>query len=65
MLEINSNKHFRGGSSVRNNLLKKIAERIMKGRVLKITIISVFAIAGYQYFHNELDMLLVDSIFQN
>jgi len=37
----------------------------MKGRVLKITIISVFAIAGYQYFHNELDMLLVDSIFQN
>lgn len=60
---INSEKDLRGGDIVRNHLINKIVKRIMQDRALKVALISVFATAGYQYFHQEIEALLVDDVF--
>lgn len=61
--DINSKKDLRGGNIVRNHLIKKIIKKIMHDRALKIALISVFAIAGFQYFNQEIERLLVDDVF--
>jgi hypothetical protein len=59
----NSGKDLRGGDIVRNHLVKKIVKKIMRDRALKIALISVFATAGFQHFHQEIEKLLVDDVF--
>lgn len=61
--DINSKKDLRGGNIVRNHLIKKIIKKIMHDRALKIALISVFATAGFQYFNQEIERLLVDDVF--
>jgi len=55
-------KGLRGGSA-RIRLIKKLTERILKDRALKIAIISVFATAGIQHFQSEIEALLIDDVF--
>jgi hypothetical protein len=52
---------LRGGD--RTKLLKKITEKILKDRALKVAILTVFASAGIQYFQSEIEALLVEDIF--
>jgi hypothetical protein len=61
--DINSGKDLRSGDIVRNHLIKKIVKKIMRDRALKIALISVFATAGFQYFNQEIETLLVDDVF--
>jgi len=66
VLEINPQNNdirIRGGDIVKNNLIKKIIQKIMQDRALKIAIISVFATAGVQCFNQEIEKLLVDDVF--
>jgi hypothetical protein len=55
-------KNLRGGSA--RELAKKIAEKILKDKALKIAILSIFATAGIQHFQSEIEALLMDDVFK-
>lgn len=64
--DINPQKDFRGGDIVNNKLIqviKKIVDKIWHDRALKIALISVFTVAGSQYYLKEIQELLVDDVF--
>jgi hypothetical protein len=63
VLNINSKKDLRGGDIVRNHLIKKVVKKILQDRALKIALIAVFATAGFEYFNQEIETLLVDKVF--
>lgn len=62
---LNSKKDLRGGDRdlIRNLLLKNLVKKITQDRALKIALVSVFTTAGIQYFHQEIQTLLVDDVF--
>lgn len=62
---LNSKKDLRGGDRdlIRNLLLKNLVKKISQDRALKIALVSVFTTAGIQYFHQEIESLLVDDVF--
>ena len=61
--DINSEKDLRGGDIIRNHLIKKIINKVIHDRALKVAIITVFATAGVQYFNKEIETLLLDEVF--
>ncbi len=56
-------KNLRGGDRMR--LAKKLANKILKDKALKIAILSVFATAGFQHFQSEIEKLLIDDVFKD
>ena len=59
----NSKKDLRGGDLIKNHSITEIVKKIMRDRALKIALISVFATAGFNYFQQEIESLLVDDVF--
>jgi hypothetical protein len=54
---------LRGGDFVNYHVAREIMNKILHDRALKIALISVFTTAGVQHFHEEIQSLLVDRIF--
>ena len=61
--DINFEKDLKSRDIVRNDLIKKIMKRIMHDRALKASVITLFATAGLVHFHQEIEKLLVDDVF--
>lgn len=58
-------KTLRGGSN-KMKLIERIIKKIIEDeRAIKIGLIALFATAGANYFHEEIEKLLVDNVFQN
>ncbi len=55
-------KDVRGGQI---ELAKRITKKLLNNNVLKLTLLSVFATAGIQYFQSEIEALLVDDVFKH
>jgi|GEM_PF-2988408 hypothetical protein len=58
-----SNENSKTGDFAKYHLVRKIVQKILHDRALKIAIISIFTTAGIQYFHQEIESLLVDDVF--
>jgi len=61
----NSKKDLRGGDLAKYHLIRKIVKKITHDPALKIALISVFTTAGIPYFHQEIESLLVDDVFNH
>jgi hypothetical protein len=61
--EINSQKDLRGVDNVRENFFKEIFNKIIYDSGVKVALVSVFAIAGFQYFNKEIETILIDDVF--
>ena len=53
---------IRGGS--KSEIVRRIVQKILKDRALKIALLSIFATAGYTHFQSEIEMLLTDNAFK-
>jgi hypothetical protein len=61
--EMDSEKDFRNGDIVRKSLIKKIFDKIMNDRAIKVGIVMLFFLAGAQHFNHEIETLLADDVF--
>lgn len=59
------NLEIRGGRGVsRLDIVRKIVEKILKDRALKVALVSIFVTAGYTNFQSEIEKLLTDNVFK-
>lgn len=55
---------YRRGSLSGNGIFKKLFQKIMNDKAIKLALVSIFLTAGAQYFYQETEQLLTDNAFE-